>query len=173
MARGKQARRAELRRDAAETETTIATYQRRVTQLTAEVRELGEKLARQDRAAKAVERRLRAERDEGTAPQVQALSLALEAAVRERDAARRTARDEIETKKKLALAMTMHFGEEHRWPVEESLQWVYCVIGDLEPGGIFPVDSAEDRALAACKTEEQFTALRRKVPSSRPRRPRP
>lgn len=71
----------------------IATYQRKVVELTAEVRRLQRELAEERLASRERERRLRAERDEGVAPQVKALSLALRAASADRDRAVRVAQE--------------------------------------------------------------------------------
>jgi hypothetical protein len=79
MARGKHANRAALRREDNETAATLSTYQHRVAKLTAENREFRERLTAQERSASQTARRLRAERDEGVAPQVEAMRLTLQA----------------------------------------------------------------------------------------------
>lgn len=79
MARGKYAEKAAKRKAELDAGNDLATYQHRVAKLTAENRELRERMAAQERAARQVERRLRAERDEGIAPQTEALRMQLTA----------------------------------------------------------------------------------------------
>lgn len=93
VSRGKYGTRAAIKRDVTETETTIETYQRKVAALTAENKRLRDALTEQQRLASSTERRLRAERDEGTSDKLTALSLTVKRLVVERDDARKKAAD--------------------------------------------------------------------------------
>lgn len=89
MARGKHGVRAAIRRESAEVETTIADYQHKVARLTAENRDLRERLATRDRNATFTEKRLRAMLDEGSSDRVEALLREIQTVRADRDSAKK------------------------------------------------------------------------------------
>jgi len=71
--KGKHAASATTRRVIREAETSLETYQRRVAKLTAENKELRDRLAAKDKAHSQAIKRLKAERDEGLSPMIAVL----------------------------------------------------------------------------------------------------
>lgn len=155
MARGKYAEKAAKRRAELEVTTDLATYQHRVAKLTAENAALRERLAAQDRAAKQAERRLRAERDEGVAPQVEALSLVLRQTRENLDKSQRDLASLRKRDDRLIRRLIGHFESQHSMsPLEarEALLAIVPVYGMDEDVTVAEVEGSQVATIADTKT---------------------
>lgn len=163
--KGKHAVSAEARHAIAERDNDLGTYQHRVARLTAENRELREKMAAQERTHRATERRLRAERDEGIAPQLQAAAAAHRAVLEQRDEAGRHATAMRDVYVKVASRYEAHLVEDHGFTIADARDRVMRVVGGRpEDDPIVVVhDESHDALLERVgRDPERYRAIRSK-----------
>lgn len=111
--RGKHGQSAAVRHDFQAIETDLATYQRRVAKLTAENRELREKLATEEQRHRKAERVLLARLNQAAAPKIEALEILVAARTRERDAVSRELDDLSEKWNRAFKRLGEHFRHAH------------------------------------------------------------
>lgn len=133
MTRGKYAARATLRREDESVRSDLDSYQHTVQRLTAENRDLRDKLAAQKQVSAQEVRRLRSERDEGLSPEVRALRGQLAQAREERDKAKRDAQETLKRWRYAFDVMVAWFKEAYGCTGQEAVEAVLALSGASAP----------------------------------------
>lgn len=133
MARGKHGQAAAVRHEVQQRDAEIEAYKRNVARLTQENRQLRNQLGGEQQRHRDVERRLRAEREKGVSPQVEALRLQV-ATLGEQVNGLKAAAERYEKRAvKMSRKLVGHLVNDDNWTFDDAIRYVGPIIEEERP----------------------------------------
>lgn len=148
MSRGKYTQRAANRLEVRTRDEQIATYQNAVRRLTAEAKELRDKLDAELEQHRATVRELQARLTEAAAPKVTALETLVARRTQERDDAKRLVAAIRSRWEKGIWRLAEHFGAHHGQEGHLAFEAALQVLGAIDDDGVFLVDATNARRIS-------------------------